>query len=100
MHGARRMNAPVSSDLTALSMTEAADAFAAGEVTAEALVRASLARIAAHDGKVNAVIRLESDAALEAARAQDRARAAGQALGKLAGAPMMHKAMFYRAGKV
>src|SRR4051794_23587089 len=100
LHGAGPMNAPVGSDLTALSMTEAADAFAAGEVKAEALVRASLARIAAHDGKVNAVIRLEAEAALEAARAQDKARAAGATPGRLAGAPMMHKDMYYRAGKV
>ena len=34
------------SDLTNLSVTEAADAFAKGEATAEALVRASLARTA------------------------------------------------------
>jgi aspartyl-tRNA(Asn)/glutamyl-tRNA(Gln) amidotransferase subunit A len=88
------------SDLTTLSMTEAADAFAAGEVTAEAMVAASLARIAAHDGQVNSVIRLDADAALAAARAQDQARTAGTVLGPLAGAPMMHKDMYYRAGKV
>jgi aspartyl-tRNA(Asn)/glutamyl-tRNA(Gln) amidotransferase subunit A len=81
-------------------MTESADAFAKGEVTAESLVRASLARIAAQDGKVNSVIRLDGEAALEAAVAQDRARTAGAALGPLAGAPMMHKDMYYRAGKV
>ncbi|WP_431269105.1 amidase [Dankookia sp. P2] len=88
------------SDLTTLSMTEAADAFTKGEVSAEALVRASLDRIAAQDGKVNAVIRLDREAALEAAAAQDKARAAGATLGPLAGAPMMHKDMYYRAGKV
>ena len=57
------------SDLTTLSMTESADAFARGEVTAEAMVRASLARIDAHGAKVNAVIRLDREAALEAAAA-------------------------------
>ena len=94
------MNVPVASDLAELSMTEAADAFARGEVRAEAMVRACLARIEAHDAKVNAVIRLDREAALEAAAAQDRARAAGQPLGRLAGAPMMHKDMYYRAGRV
>ncbi|TCZ63533.1 amidase [Roseicella aquatilis] len=95
------MNAPVAgADLAELSMTEAADAFARGEVRAEALVRACLARIEAHDSKVNSVVRLDREAALEAAAAQDRARAAGQTLGPLAGAPMMHKDMYYRAGKV
>ena len=40
------MNAPVAgADLAELSMTEAADAFARGEVTAEALVRTCLARM-------------------------------------------------------
>jgi aspartyl-tRNA(Asn)/glutamyl-tRNA(Gln) amidotransferase subunit A len=66
------MNAPVAgAELAELSMTEAADAFAAGEVKAEALVRACLARIEAHDGQVNAVIRLDREAALEAAIAAD-----------------------------
>ncbi|MCO6416809.1 amidase [Siccirubricoccus sp. KC 17139] len=94
------MNAPVSSDLAELSMTEAADAFAAGDIKAEAMVRACLARIDAHDAKVNSVIRLDREAALAAAAAQDKARAGGTALGPLAGAPMMHKDMYYRAGKV
>ena len=95
------MNAPVStSDLAMLSMTEAADAFAAGEVTATALTQACLARIDAHDAGVNSVIRLDRDAALEAARAADAARGAGKPLGALAGVPMMHKDMYYRAGKV
>jgi len=94
------MNAPVASDLAELSLTEAADAFARGEVKAEALVRACLARIDAHDSKINAVIRLDREAALETAVAMDKARAAGVRLGPLAGVPMMHKDMYYRAGKV
>lgn len=88
------------SDLATLSVTEAADAFAKGEASAEALVKASLARIDAHGAKVNAVIRLDREAALAAAAAQDRARAAGAQAGPLAGVPMMHKDMYYRAGKV
>ncbi|RYJ01433.1 MAG: amidase, partial [Acetobacteraceae bacterium] len=95
------MNAPVSTaDLAMLSMTEAADAFAAGEVTATALAKACLARIDAHDAAVNSVIRLDRDAALAAAGAADAARAAGRPLGPLAGVPMMHKDMYYREGKV
>ena len=88
------------SDLPHLSMTEAADAVKRGEVTSVALVEACLARIAAHDGKVNSVIRLDKAEALEAAAAVDKARAAGKLLGPLAGVPMMHKDMYYRAGKV
>ena len=83
-----------------LSMTEAADAMARGEVTAEALVEAALARVAAHDGAVNSVIRLDADAARAAARAMDQARAQGRVLPPLAGVPMMHKDMYYRQGRV
>lgn len=88
------------STLAMLSMTEAADAVKRGEVTAVALVEACLARIGAHDGQVNSVIRLDKAEALDAAAAVDKARAAGALLGPLAGVPMMHKDMYYRAGKV
>jgi aspartyl-tRNA(Asn)/glutamyl-tRNA(Gln) amidotransferase subunit A len=88
------------SDLANLSVTEAATAFAKGEATAEAMVRACLARIDAHDVKVNSVIRLDREKALEEAAAQDRARAGGVTLGPLAGVPMMHKDMYYREGRV
>lgn len=88
------------SDLALLSVTEAADAFAKGEATAEAMVRACLARIEAHDARVNAVVRLDREEALQAAAALDRARAGNAKLGPLAGVPMMHKDMYYRAGKV
>lgn len=88
------------SNLALLSVTEAADAFAKGEASAEAMVRACLARIEAHDARVNAVVRLDREEALQAAAALDRARAGNAALGPLAGVPMMHKDMYYRAGKV
>lgn len=88
------------SDPTALSMTDAAESVKRGEVTSVALVEACLKRIATHDGKVNSVVRLEKDAALEAAAAVDKARKTGVPLGPLAGVPMMHKDMYYRAGKV
>ena len=88
------------SDLAELSMTEAADAFARGEVKAEALVRACLARIDAHNPKLNVTIRLDREAALDAASAADHARAIGINAGKLGGVPMMHKDMYYRKGKV
>ncbi|MBY0338121.1 MAG: amidase [Acetobacteraceae bacterium] len=86
--------------LSELSMTEAADAFARGEVTAEALLGATLDRLGRFDAKVNSVIRLDRDEAMLSARDADRKRAAGQALGKLAGVPMLHKDMYYRQGRV
>lgn len=97
------MDAPheMAASLADLSMTEMADAFRRGEVRAEALVLACLDRIGRHDSAVNAVVRLDRDAALEAAAAADKARAAGGAEpGPLAGAPMMHKDMYYREGRV
>mgnify|MGYP001046206622 FL=1 len=95
------MNAPVdATDLATLSMTEAADAIARGEITASALLEACLARIEAHDGKVNSFIRLDREEAREAAAAADKARAAGKPLGPLHGVPVAHKDMYYRAGKV
>jgi len=86
--------------LAELSMTEAADAFARGEVTAASLLDATLHRLERHGAKVNAVIRLDRDEARGAAAAADRARISGARLGPLAGVPMMHKDMYYRAGKV
>ncbi|TCH99985.1 amidase [Roseococcus sp. SYP-B2431] len=86
--------------LAELSMTEAADAFARGDVTAASLLDATLHRLERHGGKVNAVVRLDRDEARVAAAAADQARKAGARPGKLAGVPMMHKDMYYRAGKV
>ena len=86
--------------LSELSMTEAADSFARGEVTAKSLVDAMLHRLARHEPQVNSLIRLDREDALLAAYAADKARAAGKPLGRLAGVPMLHKDMYYRQGKV
>jgi aspartyl-tRNA(Asn)/glutamyl-tRNA(Gln) amidotransferase subunit A len=86
--------------LHAWTLSEAAQAFARGETTARALLEACLARIAAFDGRVHAIMRLDADAARERAAALDAARARGEKLGPLAGVPMLHKDMFYRAGQV
>jgi len=86
--------------LSELSMTEAADAFARGEVTARALVEAMLHRLGKHEAQVNSVIRLDREEALLAAHAADKARGAGKAMGKLAGVPMLHKDMYYRRDRV
>ena len=86
--------------LAGLSLAEAADAFARGEVTATALTRACLDRIEAHEPAINATTWIEREAALEAAAAADKARAAGIAPGPLAGVPMAHKDMYYKAGKL
>jgi aspartyl-tRNA(Asn)/glutamyl-tRNA(Gln) amidotransferase subunit A len=85
--------------LADLSLVEAADAVAAGEVTSRALVEAALARIDKLNGQLNAVIWVDRDAALAAADAADKAQASGAALGPLHGVPLMHKDMFDDAGR-
>lgn len=72
-------------------------ALEAGEVTAEALTRACLARIAAYDPALNAVPALNPEA-LEEARASDRRRAEGRSLGPLDGIPYTAKQSFKAKG--
>lgn len=72
-------------------------ALARGETTAEAVARQSLARITAEDGRLNAVI-TPNPQVLEDARAIDRRRAAGAALGPLAGVPVLVKDTMNMAG--
>lgn len=86
------------SDPTFWSLVEAADAVAAGEISARELTEACLARIEAWQPVINAFIHLEADLALQMADATDAARARGEPLGPLAGVPLAHKDMFYRTG--
>ncbi len=88
------------SDLTALTLREAAAAIAQGRLRAEALVEACLDRIDGLQPKLNCFICVTAEAARERARAADRTVKAGQALGPLHGVPLAHKDMFYRAGEV
>ena len=87
-------------EIAALSLCEAADAVAGGALSATDLVEAALARIDRLDPQLNAFIRLDGEDALERARAMDRNRGRGEAAGPLAGVPLAHKDMYYRAGKV
>ncbi len=64
---------------------------AAGEITAEALVQACLARIADIDGEIGAWAHLEPEHALTQARTLDRLRATGLPLGPLHGLPVAVK---------
>lgn len=76
-----------------------AEAVRRGETTAEAETTAALDRLEGAGRAFNAVAALTPEAALEQARAVDRARASGQPLGPLAGVPMAHKDLVYRAGR-
>jgi len=71
-------------DPTQLTASEAADAIAAGQLTAERLMLACLERIRARDAEVRAWAFLDADLALAAAREADR----GPTRGPLHGVPV------------
>jgi Asp-tRNA(Asn)/Glu-tRNA(Gln) amidotransferase A subunit family amidase len=72
-------------------------ALARGETTAEAVAEQSLARIAAEDGRLRAVITPNPDVLADARRIDAR-RAAGEAVGPLAGVPVLVKDTMDMAG--
>ncbi|MDF1792882.1 MAG: AtzE family amidohydrolase [Thalassobaculaceae bacterium] len=71
-----------------------AEAVAAGTVTAESIMRATLDRIAAVNPTVNAFTDVTAGRALAQARRIDADRAAGKPLGALAGVPFAVKNLF------
>lgn len=86
------------SELWRLSASEMARQFSAGEVTSRALVEAHLTRIDEVNPRVNAVVRVLRDNALEAASAADLQREQGAALGPLHGVPFSVKESIDVAG--
>ena len=72
----------------ARTATDAARAIAAGSLSSEQLVRECLARIAEREPAVQAWQFLDEDDALARARARDRERSEGRALGPLHGVPV------------
>jgi amidase len=81
----------MSDDLCFLTAVELAGRIARREVSVTEVVRAHLAQIERVNGKVNAVVTLTAERALEEARARDEALARGQAPGPLFGLPVVHK---------
>lgn len=86
-------------DPSLLSATEQADAIRRREVSAEALLAATLARIEAQNPRLNAIVARMDDEALAAARAVDAALARGEALGPLAGVPVTIKVNVDQTGQ-
>ncbi|WP_284947116.1 amidase [Acidisoma cladoniae] len=82
--------APAAIDIVELTLEQAQAAFASGAITSEALTQAFLDRIAVYNAHYNAIVFMNPDA-LADARAIDRRRAAGEALGPLAGVPVVVK---------
>ena len=89
--------------LVTQTLVSARAALDAGEVSSQELVGAVIAQARRVQPSINAFLRIDEDAALQAACDADtrraQARAAGRPLPALHGVPMAHKDMFYRAGR-
>ena len=88
------------SDPSELTLKDLAAAIRRRKVSSVEATKALLARIDKWQPKLNAFARLEAADALKAARAADRALAAGKAKGPLHGVPLAHKDMYYVKGKL
>jgi len=84
-------------DVSTMSITDIQAAYASRRTTAEALTRAYLERIERYEPSYNAFTTM-NQGAIAQAREIDRRRAAGEALGPLAGVPMVVKESMDMAG--
>ena len=73
--------------MTLDDVRQAASAVRHGELSARELVQVALDRVADEQQRLNAFVHVDAEGALAAADAIDRARAAGEPLGPLAGVP-------------
>ncbi len=80
--------------LTRMTASELATLIASGDVSAVEVAQAHLNRIAVTDTKLHAFLHVAAGKAVEAARAVDARRAAGEPLGPLAGVPLALKDVF------
>jgi aspartyl-tRNA(Asn)/glutamyl-tRNA(Gln) amidotransferase subunit A len=78
-------------DLVTATAADTAAAVASGVVSAVEVAQAHLDRITAVDPAVHAFLHVDTEGALQAARAVDARRAAGEPLGPLAGVPLALK---------
>ncbi|MGW2255068.1 Asp-tRNA(Asn)/Glu-tRNA(Gln) amidotransferase subunit GatA [Kitasatospora sp. NPDC001660] len=85
-------------ELIRYTAAETAAAIAKGEVSAVEVAQAHLDRIDAVDKKVNAFLHVDTEGALDAAKAVDEKRARGEELGPLAGVPLALKDVFTTKG--
>ncbi len=85
-------------DLTELGVAAIRDGIAKGDFTAVEVAEAFNANVAAAQSALNAFIVATPEKALEAAKATDAKRAAGQPLGKMGGVPIGMKDLFATKG--
>ncbi len=81
-------------DITELGVAAIRDGVKAGDFTAVEVAEAFNANVAAAQGALNAFIVATPEKAIEAARATDAKRAAGEELGKMGGVPIGMKDLF------
>src|ERR1700733_11030138 len=86
--------------LADLTLVDAADRIATGQVTSLELLQACWANLDAVNPQVNAIIWQEREAAETLARAADQAVRNRQKLGLLHGVPMAHKDMYHQQGRL
>jgi aspartyl-tRNA(Asn)/glutamyl-tRNA(Gln) amidotransferase subunit A len=86
------------SELPWLGVLDLASAIAARRLSPVEVVRALLARIEAHDGRLRSYLAVFAEPALEEARAAEAAVVAGRPLGPLHGVPFAVKDLFAVAG--
>ena len=87
-------------ELLLKSATAIARAIREKEVSSQEFVRACIERIQTVNPKLNAVVQLPAEAALEAARGADRALARGEVKGPLHGVPFTLKDAIETAGVI
>jgi amidase len=85
-------------DICRISATELAQLIRRKQLSAREVVGAHLARIEAINPKVNAIVTLAADRAMEAARRADERLASGGTVGPLHGLPIAHKDLQATAG--
>src|SRR5262249_38353009 len=99
LHGRPAAGDQAVTDPALLPLTEAAAAIRDKRLSSLELTKSLLARIELWQPALKAFVRLEREAALNAAQEADAALARGELRGPLHGVPLAHKDMYYRAGK-
>ena len=85
-------------ELCFLTATEMAGLIRAGELSARDVMGSHLQHINRVDPKVNAIVTLLPERAMESAREADERQARGEALGALHGLPIAHKDLISTKG--
>ena len=86
--------------LDQMSLCEAVQAVAKGEVSSQQLTEHAINRLKEIGPKFNCVVSIHEEKALNSAYEADKVRALGKPLGPLHGVPLAHKELFYRQGIV